>query len=121
MQDKTIDNALLELRKQMIRGELDGLDHVEALLVMRSVRLPRVLPRKPRNQAGKGVMTYMALAALRGGPQTALNVSKCIALQRPELTFDKSHKYAAVALTKLKARGLVVHDGRIGGSWRLAP
>ena len=70
--------------------------------------------------AGKGVMAHMALQALQNGPQTAFNVSKCIALQRPELTFDKSHKYTAVALTKLKARGLVVHDGRMYGLWSLA-
>ncbi len=121
MQDKTIDSALLALRKQIIRGNLDGLDHVESLLTLRGVHMPRVLPAKPLDQAGKGIMAYMALQALRNGPQTAINVSKCIALQRPEISFAKAHKLTANALTKLKYRGLVLHDGKMYGLWMLAP
>ncbi|WP_159458612.1 hypothetical protein [Roseisalinus antarcticus] len=54
MQDKTIDNALLALRKDMIRNGGDGLTHVEALLTMRGVGLPAVLPSGSTQQA-KGV------------------------------------------------------------------
>ncbi len=46
MQGKTIDNALLTLRKQTIRGDRDGLTQVEALLAMRGVAMPHVLPAK---------------------------------------------------------------------------
>ncbi|MGC1506319.1 MAG: hypothetical protein WA782_19545 [Sulfitobacter sp.] len=120
MQDRTIDGALLALRKQIIRGKLDGLAHVEALLTLRGVHMPRVLPAKRKDIASKGVMAHLALQALQGGPQTARNVSKCIALQRPELTFARAHQYSAYALTKLKKRGLVVHDGQMYGLWRLA-
>ena len=37
MIDKTITNALIELRKQIIRGRLDILAHVDALLMARGV------------------------------------------------------------------------------------
>ncbi|MEP5730056.1 MAG: hypothetical protein ABJL67_11885 [Sulfitobacter sp.] len=120
MQDKTIDGALLELRKRIIRGKLDGLAQVETLLVLRGVHMPRVLPAKRKDIAGKGVMAHLALKALQNGPQPAINVSKCIALQRPELPFHRAHQYSAYALTKLKKRGLVVHDGRKCGLWSLA-
>jgi hypothetical protein len=37
MLDKTITNALIALRKQIIRESLDGLPHVDALLAARGV------------------------------------------------------------------------------------
>ena len=39
MLDKTITSALLQLRAQIIRGRLDGLAHVQALLLARGVDL----------------------------------------------------------------------------------
>jgi hypothetical protein len=55
MQDKTIDGALLALRKQIIREKREGLAHVEALLALRGVHMPAVLPAKRKDVAGKGV------------------------------------------------------------------
>ena len=40
MLDKTITSALLNLRAQIIRHKLEGIKHVEALLIARSVTLP---------------------------------------------------------------------------------
>ncbi|MGC1494712.1 MAG: hypothetical protein WA790_02805 [Sulfitobacter sp.] len=118
MLDKTIDSALLALRRQINQADGQGREHVEALLRQRGVHMPRAMP--PRlNVAGSGVMARMALDALRDGPQTARYVSEYIAERRPEITFDKAHVFTAVTLTKLKKRGLVVHDGRFGGLWRL--
>ena len=50
MLDKSITSALLALRAQIIRGNLDGLDNVEALLVQRGIdpaahHVPRPIPR----------------------------------------------------------------------------
>ncbi len=119
MLDKTIDSALLALRRQINQCDGKGREHVEALLKQRGVHMPRAMP--PRlNVAGSGVMARMALDALRDGPQTARYVSEYVAKRRPEITFDKGHVFTAVALTKLKKRGLVVHDGGFGGLWRLA-
>ena len=120
MQDRTIDSALLVLRKQIIQGDGVGREHVDALLMQRGIALPRVRPART-NVAGKGVMARMALEALRDGPHTARYVSEYIAARRPELSFDKVHVFTAVTLTKLKNRGLVMHDGKFGGLWRLAP
>jgi hypothetical protein len=43
MLDKTIDSALLNLRRQIIQGNLDGLGHVEAFLAQRGLD-PSALP-----------------------------------------------------------------------------
>tara|TARA_R110002072_G_scaffold16590_11_gene64533 strand:- start:527 stop:928 length:402 start_codon:yes stop_codon:yes gene_type:complete len=118
MLDKTIDSALLNLRKQITQGDGKGRQHVEALLRQRGVAMPRARPARV-NVAGKGVMARMALDALRDGPQTARYVSEYIAARRPEIAFDKAHVFIAVTLTKLKKRGLVQHDGRFGGLWCL--
>lgn len=50
MLDKPIDSALLNLRRHIIRGNPDGLDHVEALLVHRGIdpaahHVPLPMPR----------------------------------------------------------------------------
>ena len=42
MQDKSINGALIKLRAQIIRGGLNGLVQVEALLIARGIDLPRV-------------------------------------------------------------------------------
>jgi hypothetical protein len=61
MQDKSIDGALLAPRKNIIRGRLDGLAHVEALLLLRGVDMPRVLPVKRPDAARRGHMSRMVL------------------------------------------------------------
>ncbi len=120
MQDKTIDNALLALRKQNIRGGGAGLDHVETLLQMRGVDMPRVFPAKRKDVARKGQMTALVLAALRGGPKTALEVTAYVAPRRPELSPEAAKKRTAQALSKLKMRGVVENDfGPDGCLWKL--
>ena len=118
MQDRTINSALLNLRRDIIRGDGVGLDHVEALLVQRGIHMPMVRPKwGPR--AGKGIMARMALDALADGPLTARQVTEYIAEQRPELGYDQAHRLTATALTKLKWRGLVGKEDRLGGLWRV--
>lgn len=118
MQDKSIDGAL---RKQIIREKRDGLAHVEALLVLRSVHMPRVKPAKRPDVARCGYMTHIVQDALSDGPRTAREVSEYVSARRTGIDFDAVHKRTALALTKLKNCGLVVHDGKFGGLWRLAP
>ena len=60
MQGRTIDNALLALRKQMIRKDRDGLAHVEALLIARFVPMPAVLPDN-RPDVARNNITYAQL------------------------------------------------------------
>jgi len=74
MQDKSVNSALLALRKQIIRGDLDGLAHVEALLAMRGVAMPAVLPAKRPDVVRRGHMAVMIPNALRDGPKAFLLV-----------------------------------------------
>ena len=113
MQDKTINNALLALRKQVIRENGDGRDHVEALLQMRGVDMPRILPAKRQDVAGKGLMTRLVLEALRDGPKTTEAVTAYVAPRRPELSPQAAKKRTALAMTKMKKRGLVKREGRV--------
>ena len=113
MQDRTINNALLALRKQIIREGGEGQDHVEALLQMRGVDMPRVLPPKRKDVAGKGLMTRLVLDALRDGPKSAETVTAYVAPRRPELSPEAAKKRTALALTKAKKRGLVRREGRV--------
>jgi len=117
MQDKSIDGALLALRKQIIRGDLDGLEHVEALLRLRGVDMPRVMPAKRKDVARKGLMTLLILDILRDGPKTLLEVAARVAEKRPE-SADRAYSRTAQALSKMKAKGLVWHEGRV---WKLSP
>ncbi len=69
MQDKSINNALLALRKQIIRCGLDGLPEVEALCLLRGVHMSRVMPAKCKTTARRGHMAFMVTDALRDGPK----------------------------------------------------
>jgi len=63
----------------------------------------------------------MALDTLAGGPKTTRQVTAYIAERRPELGYDKALKRTATALTKLKRRGLVQKEDRLGGLWLAGP
>ncbi|MCA0870956.1 hypothetical protein LCL97_08975 [Seohaeicola saemankumensis] len=118
MQDKTINGALLALRKQIIRGNLDGLSQVETLLQLRGVQLPRVMPAKRSDVARRGQMRIIILDALRGGPKRLPEIAAHVVQCRPDADTERAYKRVSVVLTKMKAEGLVRHEGRV---WRLAP
>ena len=121
MQDKTINNALLALRKQIKRGDLDGLAHVEALLVMRDVPMPAVLPAKRRDAARRGHMTAWILDALRDGPKPLCEIAAHVASKRPEIDERAAYVRTTQAMDKLKRKGRVVLEcERDGCLWRLS-
>jgi hypothetical protein len=113
MLDKSIDGALLALRKQIIRDKLDGLEHVEALLIMRDVDLPVVRPARRTCAAGKGQMRFMVITALRDGPMTRRDIVRHVAAQRPEIPADVAYRRVDRVLWKMGKAGLVVRDGRV--------
>lgn len=117
MQERSIDNALLALRKQITREKLDGLCHVEALLTLRGVHMPAVLPTKRDDVARRGHMSLMIMGALRDGPKTLPDIVAAVAARRPELPYSAAYKRTGQALANMKLRGQVVRDGRL---WRLA-
>ena len=121
MQDKTINSALLALRKNLIRECGAGLDHVEALLAMRGVPMPAVLPAKRRDVARKGHMAAMILEALRRGPKPLREIAAHVASKRPEIDERAAYVRTTQALDKLKRKGRVVQDfGPDGCLWRVA-
>jgi len=117
MQDKPIDNALLALRKQTIRGDLDGLEQVEALLTMRGVSMPRVMPAKRPDVARRGLMRLLVMDTLRGGPATFRDVVAFVEPRRPELAPRVAYIRTGQTLARMKAAGLVWRERRM---WRLA-
>jgi hypothetical protein len=111
MLDKSINSALLALRAQIIRDSLDGLDHVNALLVMRGVPRPRV----PRKFAQRQDTSRLALEALWTGPKRGYEVARYAAETTGDQLPDQWRRMYQ-ALHNLRRRGLVVKDGRV---WRL--
>ena len=109
MQDKTIDNALLALRKQMIRGDGEGLAYVEAPLVQPGIDMPRVMPAKRSDVARRMHMRSLVLqrayaACRRCGPRSS---------KIPRRT-DRAHQQAGKQCAgKAKLAGLVRREGRV--------
>lgn len=117
MQDKSIDGALLALRKQIIRENLDGLEHVEALLLLRGVDMPAVLPAKLPDAARRGHMRLMVLEALRDGPKPLKDIAAHVSAKRSEISYGAAYSRCGQCLAKMKKAGLV----RRGGRFWLAP
>ena len=117
MLDKTITNALLHLRAQIIRGKLDGLAHVEALLVARGVALPRVPQPHARNSLPRRAMSAMLIEALRDGPKGGVAAARYVADHQPSISYKEAQARVHQALARMVVNGFAVKDG---GVWRLA-
>ena len=99
MQDRPIDSALLGPRKQITRGDGEGLDQVEALLQQRGVHLPCCCPQE-RQPLREGRHRLFGTGGAQGrATDSTLRI--------------RAHRLAAVALIKLKWRGLVRPEGRL--------
>ncbi len=115
MQDRTINNALLALRRQ---GGAQA-HMAEALLILRDVPVPRVrqVQQLKRSQAGRVIV-----AALADGPMTASQLGEVILCLRPGITVHSANNRVYQALLRLEAKG-VVRRGLVlltGQLWRLA-
>jgi len=117
MLDKSIDGALLALRKQIIRGDEAGLEHVEALLEARGVPMPRVMPAKRKDAARRGHMRLLVLSALRERHMRVPEIAAHVSARRPELAPEAAYHRAGQCLARLKREGSVQREGRL---WRLS-
>jgi len=109
MQDKTINNALLALRRE--GGEVQEL--AEKLLAMRGVNhLPRII----RNPAKRGEMRRMVLDTLKDSPKTRREVVEHLIPLRPDVPLEKLYWRIDTTLSKLRMAGLVRREGRV---WQL--
>ncbi len=108
MQDKTINSALLALRKAGgTQGKL-----AEVLLDMRDVKPPRYYQNKP---AKRGQTARFVLDALKDGPKTCPQLADM--LDRPGLARKYQLQRVYMALIRLEAKGLVRRNGSV---WVLA-
>ena len=111
MQDRTINNALLALRKE---GGAQG-KIAEALLEMRGVPLPNVYSIK---QMRRGQASRYVLNALCDGPKTCPQIADQLGFDMPSLTRPELLRRVDHALRRVEIKGLVWRDGR---AWGLAP
>lgn len=119
MLDKSIDSAPLELRRRIIRGNLDGLDHVEALLVQRGLdpaahHVPRPMPR---DRCKLREVKLIILEALRDGPKRPAEIGAVFMTRKPHIAPDRAMIRVYRAIYKLRDSGGILSDG---GVWRLA-
>ena len=116
MLDKTITSALLTLRAKIIRGKLDGLDHVEALLLARGAGLPPVPRKQPDDRFRRSGLRLLIMDGLRCGPvRSAVLIDAVMQKQADMSRIDATHRVHN-ALWKMKVASLVARDG---GVWRL--
>ena len=111
MKDKTINNTLIALHKEMTRNGLEGLPHVEALLTIRGVDLPSYPKRLPTNGQYKGRMRRMVLAAIKEGHNTPRDIT--LVLGPPDVSYALMYQRVYQALLRLERRGLVKRKGRV--------
>lgn len=101
---------MLALRKATIREGRVGLAHVEALLVMRGVHMPALLPAKKPDAARRGAMSLLVLEFLKGGPKPLPDIAAHVASKRPEIDERAAYIRTTQAMDRLKRRGMVRID-----------
>jgi hypothetical protein len=80
---------------------------------MRNVPVPRVMPQKRKDVAGKGVMRMIILDTLRDSPKTLRELVAYVADRRPEISSDAAYQRTGQALAQMKAQGIVDRSGRL--------
>ncbi|MGL4310737.1 MAG: hypothetical protein ACRCSU_09635 [Paracoccaceae bacterium] len=117
MLDKSIDGALLALRKNIISSNGEGLEHVEALLRLRGVDLPRIPKQQTKSIFARRELTQLLANALKDGPKGGVALAAHVAEQRPEISYTEAQARIHQSLARMVANGFAVRDGRL---WRLA-
>lgn len=116
MLDKTIDSALLALRRQIIREGQEGLVEVETLLRLRGVSMLKVLPPKRKDVAGKGAMRLILLEGIGRGYRSQRTLTAYVMQRRPELSREDAYTRTSLALAKMRKAGQARCEA---GVWRV--
>ena len=92
MLDKTITSALLQLRAKIIREGLDGLPHVDALLIARGVDLQSQHITKPRpaNKLARRAMFQAITDCLQDGPKRGRDIAAYIANRELSISYAQA-------------------------------
>lgn len=106
MQDRTINNALLALRKQ---GGSQGM-LAEVLLDMRGVELPMFRQVEPVKRGGT---KWLILRMLQERPHSAAEIGAAIRKAKPTLGKRSAYNRGYQALLRLEESGLVRREGRV--------
>ena len=119
MLDKTITSALLQLRLKIIREGLDGLPHVDALLIVRGVdpQSQHVTKPRPVNMLARRAMFQAITDCLQDGPKRGRDVAAYIAVHEPGITYAQAVRRVYQGLYRLRVHRVAVKDG---AGWRLA-
>ena len=120
MLDKTITSALINLRRQIIRGKLDGLPHIDALLVQRGIdpAAHRVGQPMPSDRCRSGEVRVIILEALRSGPKRPSEIGAAFMARKPDIPRDRAMIRVYRAIYKMRDQGTVAGSD---GMWRLVP
>ena len=89
--DKSIDAALLELRPRLLRGGLEGREHVEALLLSRGIAVRPVSRQLTAHRPSRNHLRQMILAALRGGPVTGPAIAAMVVERTPQIAPEQAY------------------------------
>jgi hypothetical protein len=112
MQDRTINNALLALHRQISLAKTDGLEHVEALMRLRNLPPP---VRYQKNPLARGKTQAIILSELQTGPKTTRQLGSAILVVRPGQTLREAANRSYQALLRMQGKGLVCREG---GKWK---
>lgn len=109
-----IFQVLNHVRQEIIRDDLDGLEHVEALLRLRGVD-PETLdtPHKWPKAFAQNELRRAIRRVLADGPKTSPEIARAIADEREGLSYDRVRRSVNDALYKMKLAGLLAHEGRV--------
>lgn len=106
--DERIQRCLYYIRGEIIRDGLDGLEHVDALLVQYGLdpEAYRVPDKRPRRFTGRNGLRRAIIAALKDGEATSKQIAARIA-DTHDMDADEVWRSVTVALNGLKKRGTI--------------
>lgn len=112
----TVTRALRNLRGQIIRNVGPGLEHVEALLLLRGDTLGPVPRKMGPIHFKRGKLRVAIFAGLRDGPLTGPQVVERVCADHG-LAYKAMYRSVYTQLGDMKCKGLLRHEGAL---WRLS-
>lgn len=120
---ETIINILQHVRAEIVRDELDGLEHVDALLWLYGVD-PEARPiaqKRPRVYRRMGLRKAVR-RSLAGGPKTTRAIALDLLREKNSITYEQAYERAYACCYKLMLAGDVVKEKKAGRVvWSLPP
>lgn len=122
LREETIVAVLLNIRAQIIRDGLDGLEHVEALLQARGVDPDEQrVPAKYNRRFRRGRFRSAVVRALRSGLAYAPEIASTIAAEH-DTPYEAAYARVYSTLNKMRRQGLAAAETGSSGrkKWSLS-